>query len=327
MKRKYSDGFFPVPGLKSKDIFNSLAKKIFYRGGGIMGICFWLMAHPVKAQSPQKAPDIYAKDNLVAWCIVPFDVKERNAEERAQMLNELGITKLAYDWREKHIPSFDAELDALKKHRIKLQAFWLVTGPDPAHDANINLIFDLLKRHSEKTELWVMVGGIPGLDDMTQEEKVVAVSKPVAYLAQRAAEIGCKIGIYNHGGWFGEPENQLAIIDYLKKPNIGMVYNFSHSETQIQRFDQFFPKIMPHLLCINLTGLIDSYPATVVPVGTGNMEARLMEKIYKSGYRGPIGIINENFAKDAKIGLEMNMNGLVHILKEMRDKKALKTYQ
>ncbi len=36
----------------------------------------------------------FAQSNLVAWCIVPFDAKERSPEERAQMLNDLGILRV-----------------------------------------------------------------------------------------------------------------------------------------------------------------------------------------------------------------------------------------
>ncbi len=278
----------------------------------ILGIL--LLIQPSHAQDLKKSADLYNDDNLVAWCIVPFDSKKRGPEERAQMLNDLGITRLAYDWRAEHIPTFDQELDALKSHHIDLQAFWLPSGPDPANDQTIQIILDLLERHSVKTQLWVMVGGIPNLESMSQEQKVIVHAKPLAYLAKRAQEIGCSIGLYNHGGWFGEPENQLDIINYLNRPNVGIVYNFSHSETQIQRFLEFYPKIQPHLLCINLTGLINSYPATVVPIGTGDIEKDLIQKIHESGYDGPIGIINEDFAKDAKVGLQMNMNGLKHIL-------------
>lgn len=286
-----------------------------------------LIATPVKGQQIKKSSDIYSRDNLVAWCIVPYDSKKRGSEARATMLNELGITRLAYDWRGEHIASFDQEMDALHEHHVKLQSFWLPTGPDPAHDGTIQKVLDLLKRHHEQTELWVIVGGIPGFDSMNQRERVIATAAPIAYLAKRAKEIGCKVGLYNHGGWFGEPENQLAIIDYLKMPNIGMVYNFSHSETQIQKFSDYYPRILPHLLCINLTGLIGTNPATVVPIGTGDLEMKLIKMIHESRYNGPIGIINENFAADAEIGLQMNMNGLKKILMVMGDQKALKTYR
>ena len=43
------------------------------------------------------------RDNLMAWCIVPFDAKKRGPEERAAMLKELGLSRLAYDWRDEHV--------------------------------------------------------------------------------------------------------------------------------------------------------------------------------------------------------------------------------
>jgi len=171
-----------------------------------------------------------------------------------------------------------------------------------------------------------MVTGIPGFEAMTQSQKVEAISKPVACVAKMAADIGCTIGLYNHGDWFGEPENQLAIIDYLHLPNIGMVYNFSHAETQIQHFNAYYPKILPHLLAINITGIKTGNPATVVPVGQGDMETGLLKRIRASDYHGPIGIINESFADDAAVGLKMNITGLRRVLKTLGDRKALKTY-
>jgi len=48
--------------------------------------------------------------------------------------------------------------------------------------------------------------------------------------------------------------------------------------------------------------------------------------VRKSSYRGPIGIINEDFAPDAEDGLKMNMEGLKNILKNLGDTKTLETY-
>ena len=253
---------------------------------------------------------LYAKNNLIAWCIVPFDSKNRTPEERSVMLNKLGINKLAYDWREKHVPTFDEELDALKKHNITLQSFWYYSGPEPEKDKNFATIIDLLKRHHIKTQIWTMITGIKNLDSLTQEQKVEAVSKPVKYIAEKAAEAGSTVGLYNHGGWFGEPENQIAIMEHLKMPNIGIVYKFSHSEDQIHILPEFYPNILPHLYAINLTGLQGGIPAKVVPIGKGNIEYRMMKIIEESNYSGPIGIINEDFAPDAEDGLKLYMEGI-----------------
>jgi hypothetical protein len=268
---------------------------------------------------------IYTNDNLLAWCIVPFDSKKRTPEERAKMLRSLGITKLAYDWRAEHIPHFDEELEVLKKYNIELTGFWIPVSRDPAHDPTLQLIFDLLKRHKVKTQLWCLVGEDPKLDSMTQQQKIAYTAEPVAYIANEAKKIGCTVGLYNHGGWFGEPENQLAIIDYLKMPNVGMVYNFHHAETQIERFPIFFPKILPHLLALNIAGLKRN-PGRVVPVGQGDSEAEMMRIVQESAYKGPVGIINEVTDPDAEVGLRINRDGLKKILKVLGDTAALKTY-
>ena len=73
--------------------------------------------------------EMFADDKLVAWCIVPFDASERTPLERAEMMNELGLTKLAYDYRDKHIPSFKSEIEVLKEHHIELIAVWLWLEP------------------------------------------------------------------------------------------------------------------------------------------------------------------------------------------------------
>src|SRR5882724_1845577 len=72
-------------------------------------------------------PSLFSRTNLVAWCIVPFDAKKRGPEERAAMLEKLGIHRFAYDYRAEHIPQFDAEIDALQQHQIELVAWWFPT--------------------------------------------------------------------------------------------------------------------------------------------------------------------------------------------------------
>ncbi|WAC14047.1 sugar phosphate isomerase/epimerase family protein [Dyadobacter pollutisoli] len=294
-------------------------------------LLMFLKCQNTNAQQASGTGNIYARENLIAWCIVPFDSKNRGPVERAEMLNELGFTMLAYDWREKHIAEFNQEMEALKSHHIKLQAFWLHSGPNPENDKTLPIILDVLKRHGIKTQLWCMISGIKDMDKMTHQEKIEAVAKPVSYIADKAAEIGCSVGLYNHGGWYGVPENQLEVINYLKKTNIGIVYNFHHAEEDIDRFPEFFPKILPHLMAVNLMGLKRGEPVgspvKVVPIGEGDAEAEMIRIVRESTYRGPIGIINEDTAPDAEVGLTMNVEGLKKILQAQSDKAALKTYR
>src|SRR5205814_3833183 len=91
----------------------------------------FLPAFP-RADEPAKPADRFAQDNLVAWCIVPFDANKRTPAERVEMLQKLGFKKYAYDWRAEHLPTFDEEVGLLKKAKIELTAVWFPAnlGPD-----------------------------------------------------------------------------------------------------------------------------------------------------------------------------------------------------
>ena len=68
---------------------------------------------------------LFARQNLIAWCVIPFDSMHRTPLELAQMLKRLGIERLGLDWRAKDIPHFDEEIDTLRKNHIIIQSFWL----------------------------------------------------------------------------------------------------------------------------------------------------------------------------------------------------------
>ena len=267
---------------------------------------------------------VFLNKQLAAWCIVPFDAKNRTPEERAEMLDKLGIRKLAYDWRDEHIPLFDREWAALKQHNIALFAFWLPSNADPAKNPHIEKVFKFLERNQIKTQLWYLPGWfdgfenqVPGFKDMPRSEQIATIAKPVRYIAERAEKLGCTVGLYNHGGWFGEPENQIAIIEYLKMKNVGMVYNFHHAREQIDRFSEFYPKMEPHLLAVNFAGLQSGPPAKVVPLGTGDAEYAMISQILKSKYKGPVSVQNHHPDKDAEVALIAEREGLKQILQKI----------
>ena len=56
------------------------------------------------------AEPLYDQKNLAAWCIVPFDNQKRTPEQRAAMVAKMGLTKVAYDWRQEHVAEFEQEI-------------------------------------------------------------------------------------------------------------------------------------------------------------------------------------------------------------------------
>ncbi|MBL8290362.1 MAG: hypothetical protein JNN08_00925 [Bryobacterales bacterium] len=254
---------------------------------------------------------LFAKDNLIAWCIVPFDAKHRGPTERAQMLKRLGIKHFAYDWREKDIPTFDDELNALRKNRISLDAFWL-SYPLTGSNNQWPVVRDFLKRRRVKTQLWLSVSVPKTFEALPHDEKLRQVSGVVATIAREAAEIGCSVGLYNHGGWFGEPENQVAVIRAVGLANVGIVYNMHHAHHQLDNLPGLLKMMKPHLLAINLNGMKVGGPK-ILPIGQGDRDREVIKAIVESGYRGRIGILGHREELDAEEALKLNLDGLAEL--------------
>lgn len=262
-------------------------------------------------------PSIFARDNLIAWCIVPFDAKKRGPEERVAMLKKLGFKRYAYDWRAEHLPTFDRELDLLKQNGIHLDAVWF-----PASlDKDARTILDLLKKHEIKTQLWITMGDpTPGKGN--QKAKVEAAARILKPIVVEAGKIGCRVGLYNHGGWFGEPENQLALIQELRAANVGIVYNLHHGHDHIDRLPALLKKTLPHLYAVNLNGMVrggDREGKKILPLGAGDLDLSLLRAIRESGYKGPIGILGHT-QDDAEARLSDNLDGLDWLLPQLEGK-------
>jgi len=270
---------------------------------------------------PQKSErSLFAQENLVAWCIVPFDAKKRGPEERAEMLARLKFAKFAYDYRAEHIPTFDAEIAALKKHNIELTAWWF-----PGQlNAEARGILEVIKRHKVTPQLWITGGGGPTKSDVERQQRVKAEAARIRPIAEEAAKLGCRVGLYNHGGWFGEPENQLAIIEELKLPNVGIVYNQHHGHDHIERFPALLKLMLPHLDVLNLNGMTrdgERRGQKILPLGQGELDLELLRTIRASGYRGPIGILGHT-QDDAEARLQDNLDGLSWLLPQLDGQPA-----
>ena len=262
--------------------------------------------------------DLYRRENLVAWCIVPFDAKQRGPVDRVAMLSRLGFKKYAYDWRAEHLPTFDAELMELKKHGIELTAVWFPT----ALNKDAQFLLDRLQAHGVRTQLWVTGGGEATGNAQEQQARVEAEANRIRPIAEAAAKIGCTVALYNHGGWFGEPENQLAVIAKLQLPNVGLVYNLHHGHDHLDRFPKLLAAMKPHLWVVNLNGTTrggDRNGKKILPLATGELDLTLLRQIRDSGWRGPIGILNHT-GHDAEARLLDNLDGLAWLVPQLEGK-------
>jgi hypothetical protein len=237
------------------------------------------------------------------------------------MLERIGLKRLAYDYRAEHISTFDAEMEALKRHGIELTAWWF---PGALND-EARLILDLLRRHKITTQLWVTGGGEMARTAEEKGARVEAEAKRIQPIALEAAKIGCTVGLYNHGGWFGEPENQIAIIQYLRQEgltNAGIVYNQHHGHDHLDRFAELLRIMKPYLLALNLNGMTpngDKAGKKILPLAQGTLDLGLVKVIAESGWKGPVGILNHT-EEDAEARLLDNLDGLNWLTEQLGGK-------
>lgn len=248
-------------------------------------------------------------DNLHAWCIVPYDAAARGPAQRASLLSELGIRRLAWDWREQHLLQLPEEHRALQDQGLTLSALWAPAFLDPARNGHLEPLFSLAETCGLSLEFWVLLILFPEFDALPEEEKVRQAAQAVRGLADRAKRSGSKVALYNHGGWFGLPASQAAIIRAAGADNVGMVYNFHHAHEHIPDFEAHVREMLPHLMAVNLNGMRPEGPK-ILSLGQGTHELPMLRSLLSGGYDGPIGLINHREEMDAGVALRENLSGL-----------------
>jgi putative heme-binding domain-containing protein len=257
-------------------------------------------------QLGQRAAKLFAKENLVPWCIVPFDAARRNPEQRVAMLQELGLSRCAYDWREEHVATFEQEILAYRAGQIQFFAFWAWHEQAAA----------LFEKHELRPQFWVM---IPDPGPLPPAERVSRAADQLVDLAGRTQKLGAPLGLYNHGGWSGQPENMMAVCDELHRrgfPHVGIAYNFHHAHDRILDWPKIFPQLKRYLHCLNLNGMNEGANPKILAIGAGQFERDMIRVILEHDYQGPIGILDHQEVLDSKIALDANLEGLARITSE-----------
>ncbi|TNF45099.1 MAG: AP endonuclease [Bacteroidetes bacterium] len=254
-------------------------------------------------------------ENYFAWCIVPFDNQNRTPEQRIEMLKRLGFVSYAYDWREKHLPEMAREINLAAENGIKMNAVWMWIDKSDSIgklSQNNQKVLQTLDETGLKTQIWI---SFPEdyFDEMGDDERFDKASEMVGFLSDEATQRGCKIGLYNHGGWFGNPDNLVKIIEMLPEKEVGIIFNFHHAHDLLSDYENMVKNMMPYLWAVNLNGMNPGGPK-ILPVGSGEKEAEMISILKENGFSGPFGILGHVEDADVETVLKGNLEGLKKVI-------------
>lgn len=235
------------------------------------------------------------------------------------MLKDLGFKSYAYDWRENNLSETEHEFNLARENNIEINAVWMWIDADADSigylSDNNETILRIIEKTKLETTIWL------GFHDnfyknLNEQESIEKVAGMTEFINEKASEIGCRIAFYNHGGWLGNPKNQIKIIKKMGIEDIGIVYNFHHGHEYINHFADLLRSMMPYLIAVNINGMNRNGPK-ILTVGAGGMDKTMMRDLYESDFKGPVGIICHREDSDAKKILSENLEGLNKIIEEI----------
>lgn len=255
-----------------------------------------------------------SRGRLFAWCIASHDAAQRTPDQRARMLRELGITRLAWGNRmamASMLPHYEAEMDALQAHGIEMIGRFLNSTFD---EKEMTLILGAIAARRSTPQLWVSEAAVPR-EITTHEQRLEHEVNRLRPFAKLAADYGLKLGLYNHKGWFGTPDNLVLIVKALAAEglgNVGLALCMHWAHGWLDEFETVFDRVQPHLLALSLSGMTrgaDAHGPSIIPVGAGQEDLRIIRHIERSGWQGLAGVINHTNA-DARLRLLDHVEGL-----------------
>ncbi len=279
-------------------------------------LLFFLLMFSILIGCNQDSKKINIEDTF-PWCIVAYDSLDRTPSERIEMMKDIGFTKYAYDWRDKHLSDSKNELILVQKNNIEIISVWIWLNPKRDSVNKLSLsnekMFSIVKELKLETTIWVGLSE-SYFKETNHQESLANATEIIRFVAEKADSINCKIALYNHKGWFGNPLNQIEIINELPNQDLSIVYNFHHGHADMENFKELAPKMIPYLSAVNLNGM-EKDGEKILPIGEGDYEKEMINSLKDAGFSGPWGILGHVGEQDVEIVLKKNIEGLMSLQK------------
>ena len=226
------------------------------------------------------------------------------------MLRAMGVTKIIWDWRDEHIDTFDAELDALRQNNIELSGIWtpspMPAFEEPEYPSRFGVVATRIKtliteaaRRGHTPDLWTQIAfGGPGAPSAPSEHfhraEVMRAADHLTGLVRLARGHGMCVVLTNHGGWAGEPRTLIDIVTELAQRglgNVGIGFRLQHAHHLIADLDHHIATMSEHLVAVMLSGADAGAELTgrvILPFGAGSRDRWVTHALLESGWQGQL---------------------------------------
>lgn len=228
------------------------------------------------------------------------------------MLTQMGLKKYGFNKGKGDLSTMIQEFHLARENNIEITSIflWLNANRDSIGSlspSNQELLRNL-KEVEYKPTIWLSFSD-NYFEEKTQDQSLELAIDMIRFIKLKADKIGCKLALYNHRGWFGNPYNQLEILKQLNDETITMVYNFHHAHKYVDEFPQIVKQITPYLSYVNLNGVKKEGPE-ILDIGKGDYEFEMIMNLIDEGYHGLWGILEHIKTEDVQKVLDRNIEGV-----------------
>lgn len=139
---------------------------------------------------------------------------------------------------------------------------------------------------------------ILGRRDKDQDDQVVAIIRDLAAVAD---EVGVKVAIYPHSGFYvATARDALRVVKKVDRKNVGVTMTLCHElmGDQGPELPQIIEEVAPHLFVVTINGADKKeqgqsigWDRLIQPLGQGDFDVcGFLDKLRAAGFIGPIGL-------------------------------------
>lgn len=237
------------------------------------------------------------------------DATHMTPSEQVALVKEVGFAGVGPIYRGTN--DLKQWLDALDAARLKIFALYLPLQLDAA-DSSVRTVKDAvmaLKEH--QTLIWLFVTDRNHAPSASDDD--AAAVKALREICDTAAKAGLRVALYPHTGCYVQRvEDAVRLVEKTGATNLGVTFNLCHwLKVDGKDLDATLGAAKDHLYAVTINGADadgKDWASLIQPLDKGTYDAgRLLDRLAKMGYAGPIGLQHYGIKGDARTNLEHSM--------------------